>query len=401
MKSIIKSLLFILSGVLLAAGLLYGYTQFIKTSSQDTKSRELVEVNAGEALISHISGEIYLIRDEKIISPRAGDFIREGDVIKVVDESWCQIHFVGKATMKLKSNTLVRIQKLLSSSQEIDVRTELLTGSMMYKVDRLEITDNLEVIAQEKVYRVEGTEFMIEMDAEGSQVTVREGKVAVHHRDKTEKEQILEMVPAGYKLDLKGWDYLSELPDLRELNPEDKTMFEEESPVFIPQGGEALIYMDIQIKPEGAQLYLDGRLSGRGHMSGLFSPTDKLTILARKRGYKDKSLSIIPGESSSSTVIIMLEALGLEDSLQEEEEKAKEISAEALAAKYEQEMLDLRQKLEDSEAATKEILQEVRGLNQSLNSEKEDLEKALSNSLAEQEKLRNLITQIQSLTEDS
>ena len=288
MKPLVKSLLLIALGILLAVALLYGYSRIFNTPSQRDDTLQYIPVQPGDAVISRISGEVYIIREEKMITPRAGDAIREGDVIKVVDNSWCQVHISGKATMNIRSNTLLKVQKLLTGTRDIDIRTELLTGSMIYKVDRLEATDNLEVLAQKKIFRVEGTEFIVEAYSEGSRVAVREGHVAVLLED--EEETPLELLPAGKALDLRGWEESEALPASRELGSRDRRIFEEETPTLRSDDQEQLVYLEIKSEPAGAQIYLDGRLSGRQGLSGLFSPDDELVVLARKRGYQDVSL---------------------------------------------------------------------------------------------------------------
>ena len=313
MKSLVKSLLLITLGILIASALLYGYSRIFDTPSQRDESLQYVPVQPGDAVISRISGEVYIIREEKMITPRAGDAIREGDVIKVVDDSWCQVHISGKATMNIRSNTLLKVQKLLTGSRDIDIRTELLTGSMIYKVDRLEATDNLEVLAQKKIYRVEGTEFIVEAYSEGSRVAVREGHVAVLTEEN--EETPLDVLPAGKSLDLRAWEDSTPLPERRDLTPKDKRIFEEELPELRAEGLEQLVYLEIESEPAGAQIYLDGRLSGRQGLSGLFSPDEELQILARKRGYQDVNLKVTPKELNSSRIILKLDPLSLEESL--------------------------------------------------------------------------------------
>lgn len=414
MKSVIKSILLIFTGALAAAGLLFGYSYFVQSIGlgEGDETLSFVEIEPGDAVISHISGEVYIIREEKILSPEPGDAIREGDVIKVVDDSWCQVHFVGKATMNLRSNTLLRIQKLLTSTKDIDVRTELLTGSMIYKVDRLSVTDKLEVLAQEKIYRVEGTEFYVDSDG-GSRVSVREGKVAVLLKQENE-EQLIRMVPAGESLDLGSWKQGEELPENRSLSSADKTIFDQESPRLLEGSPDSLVYLEIKTSPGDAQLYLDGRLNSKGHLSGLFDPAKPLNILVRKRGYRDLVRRVIPGEMAASRMTLTMEALGLEESLREESETPPPESMEELKARFEAEsetlkddfsrqILASRSRLKEMEDLSLRLQREINSLEGSrllLSDEKRELETRLKESQEEQEKLRQLLLQIQELSAD-
>ncbi len=409
MKSLLKSLSLVFLGLVIAGALLYGYSRIFNTPSERDDTLQYVPVQPGDAVISRISGEVYIIREEKMLTPRAGDSIREGDVIKVVDNSWCQVHISGKATMNIRSNTLLKVQRLLTGTRDIDIRTELLTGSMIYKVDRLEATDNLEVLAQKKIYRVEGTEFIVEAYSEGSRVAVREGHVAVLLEE--DREAPLEILPAGKSLDLRGWESRTPLPESRELGLRDKKIFKDETPSLGSSGQTRLVYLEIETEPTGAQIYLDGRLSGRQGLSGLFSPDEELLLLARKRGYRDVSLKVTPKDLRSSRILLKLDPLSLEESLINETGRTAEPDIEELKARFE-EAEDLnssfKSQIRESEARLEELntlsrslkndLMTLEGDNSALRQEKSDLEKELEASIQEQEKLKNLLIEIQKLS---
>jgi hypothetical protein len=408
MKSLLKSVLLILSGVIISLGLLYGYSVIFKTAAGDyiEESLRFVPIEPGDAIFSQISGEVFVIREEKILTPKAGDGIREGDVIKVVNDSWCQIHFVGKATMNLRSNTLVKIQRLLSSTKDTDIRTELLTGSMIYKVDKLELSDNLEVIAQEKIYRVEGTEFFVEAFTNGgSSVAVKEGKVAVLLSG-AQDEAFIKSVPPGFSLDLNDWKKGTEPPDLNKLTQEQIRLFEKEGPGLPFVNKEELIYLEIVTEPAGAEVYINGRLTGRGRLSGLF-PGDKiLKIIVRKRGYEDKNENVTPGKLESSNLLFQLEPLGLDESLKSESMTAWPDPLKEIKARYEKEFQTLSSGFSSKIEETAETIKNLKNLSMNLESDikglkrtNSDLENQLEKSQEEQKKLRELLIQIQELSE--
>jgi len=408
MKSLIKSVLLIGSGILISLGLLYGYSVIFKSAAGDSSAESLrfVPIEPGDAVISHISGEVYIIREEQMITPRPGDAVREGDVIKVVNDSWCQIHIVGKATMRLRSNTLVRIQKLLSSSRDTDFRTELLTGSMIYKVDRLESTDNLEVVAQEKIFRVEGTEFFIEAFTGGSRVAVREGKVAVLEQAENLDENLLGTVSPGNSLDLRGWKQSDPLPGIKAMEPDQLNTIEEEGPTELFRQRENLIYLEMTTRPTGAEIYINGRLTGRNILKGLYPGAETLEITTRKRGYRDSRLEIKPADLTDSAIIIDLEPLGLNESLEMEEKESWPLSIDGLKAEYEREKQNIisgfenrieenRKTIDTLNSQSMNLESDIRGLKKT-NSQ---LQKELAKSLEDQKKLRELLLQIQELSE--
>ncbi|MDA3958436.1 FecR domain-containing protein [Oceanispirochaeta sp.] len=426
MKSLVKSLLLIMAGLLLAVGLLYGYSIFFKTAGNEglEESLRFIPIEPGDAIISRISGDVFIIREELILTPHVGDALREGDVIKVVDESWCQVHFVGKATMSLRSNTLVKIQKLLSSPMDSDIRTELLTGSMIYKVDRLDATDNLEVIAQEKIYRVEGTEFMVEIYSGGSRVAVQEGNVVVLQKSGNQEEKLLKTVPSGFSLDLQGWNKDLPLPEAKELNQEDKRIFEEEGPGLPYRDPATMMYLEIRTAPPGGQIFVDGKLTGQSRLSGLFPAEGNLTILARKRGFSDSSMNVKLQDLKSSLLVLKMNPLGLNESLEAEKTSSRPEKIDEIKSQFEKEISDLNsgfsRKIEENTQENKKLLQDSTNFSMSLQSDivnlrnknsalekkkteqekmRIELEKELENSLSEQQKLRDLLTQIQELSD--
>ncbi len=409
MKSILKSVLLVASGILISLGLLYGYSVLFKNAAlpSSVESLRFVPIEPGDAVISHISGEVYLIREEKMIAPRPGDAVREGDVIKVVDDSWCQIQIVGKATMKLRSNTLVRIQRLLSSGRDTDFRTELLTGSMIYKVDRLEATDNLEVVAQERIFKVEGTEFFIEAFAGGSRVAVTDGKVAVLDRTDPQDEKLIASVTPGNSLDLKEQKE-GTISGTRPISSEEEGIILNEGPFELNRVKEELIYLEITTVPRGADLYINGRLAGKNALDGLYPGAETLQITARKRGYRDSRLDIKPGDLTDPVIILSLTPLSLEESLQSEQEGGWPLSAAGLKADFEREKQNLidgfSSRIEENQQTINSLNSRSMGLEDSirkLEKSNTQLEKELKQSQEDQKKLRELLIQIQELSGQS
>ena len=249
-------------GVLLAAGLLYFYsdTLFNSPESESVKAvpEKIKPAEEGEAVITRISGEVFIIRAEEMITPLPGDRIREGDIIKVVDDSVCQVSFAGTASLKIRSNTLVKIRKLLSGNKDADIRTELLTGSMIYKVEELTNSENLQILAQERIYRVEGTEFMVQALPGGrTVVSVLDGKVAVLALDDNQQETLLKSLKPMEKLELHKDE--SEIPEIQDVTLKDEEVFRSESPDDIAVEREDLVYLQILSSPAGAQIYINGR----------------------------------------------------------------------------------------------------------------------------------------------
>ncbi|MBI9097250.1 MAG: hypothetical protein JEY91_02180 [Spirochaetaceae bacterium] len=87
MKQIIRTVMIFLIGLITASIATYIY--FNVTGSQK-EVRKLAPVSLSgseEAFITAISGEVYILRDEEIISAELGEALYAGDILKVVDDS--------------------------------------------------------------------------------------------------------------------------------------------------------------------------------------------------------------------------------------------------------------------------------------------------------------------------
>ena len=402
MKQFIKSAAFFLAGLIIAGILLYFYSSTVfNTSEPDETSlpETFSPAIPGDALITRISGEVYIIRNDEILTPLPGDRVLQGDIIKVVDDSICQIRFAGTASLKIRSNTLVRIQKLLSGTKDADIRTELLTGSMIYKVEELQDSQNLQILAQERIYRVEGTEFMVQaLPGTPTVLSVLDGKVAVFNLEENREETLLETLNAGEKTEIA--EDAGEL-SITPFSAEDSAVFTNESPEEIPVTEDGLVFLEVSSIPAGAQIYIDGRLNGYSKVQGLFLPDEELSILVRKRGYSDGSLKVVPIEEENRSIRIELTPLGLEETIIEEENRRNESSViRDLEEKHRQQLAEMRtsftQKLSAAESERETLKQSENFLTQ----ENMSLEEELARSREETRKLRDLIRQIQDIAEE-
>lgn len=398
MKPFLKSSLIFLTGVLLAAGLLYFYADHLFDSPEGAEAGALpgkaAAARLGEAVITRISGEVYLIRGEAMLTPSPGDLLREGDVIKVVDDSFCQVHFAGTAGLRIRSNTLVRIRRLLSGSKDADIRTELLTGSMIYKVQELKAGENLEILAQDRIYRVEGTEFMLQVLPENrTALSVLSGRVALFSPGP--EEAFLGALEARQSTVTSREDPAFETGP---LSPADEALFREELPSYLPIEQEGLVFLQIAGRPEGAQIYLDGRLNGRTRVEGLFPAERELTVLLRKRGYRDETRRVVPGALEGGRLAVALTPLGEAETLEEESRRDdRDPVVEALRQRHREEKERLRSSFSRQLAAAEEETRLRERAEAELKREKSGLEEALAASREESDKLRRLIKQIQEL----
>ncbi|OQY35224.1 MAG: hypothetical protein B6241_01635 [Spirochaetaceae bacterium 4572_59] len=402
MKQALKFLSFFIMGILLALGLLYFYADTFfnsPTPATEMMPQKIDSAKPGDAVITRISGEVFIIRNDVIHAPLPGDMVMEGDIIKVVDESFCQVRFAGTASLRIRSNTLVRIRKLLSGSKDADIRTELLTGSMIYKVKELKDSENLQILAQKRIFRVEGTEFMVEALPNGrTALSVVGGKVAVLSLNQDKTENLLKTLVKNERTILER--DVSILPEIEILSGDDRDLFKAESPDDLSIQREDLVYLQISSRPAGARIYINGRLNGSNKIKGLFLPDTELTILLRKRGYKDKTFHILPGELAERNIVIDLIPAGLDQTLEEEQKQENLSAVELLKLRHQEELTELRSSFTQKLAVSSHVSESLKKSETFLTKENISLEEELTKSRNEARKLRELIKQIQELAEE-
>ncbi|MBI9097249.1 MAG: hypothetical protein JEY91_02175 [Spirochaetaceae bacterium] len=296
-----------------------------------------------------------------------------------------------------------------------DIKTEILTGSMLYRVNKLSEGEKLEVKSEDRIFSVRGTTFFVDRNSEGTYLVVDEGLIAV-----SEKNGINEAIStaAGEELFIGTG---SERENLSSISARNSKILEESDNLNIlsiqPEKGR-LVKTGIVTVPPDAQIYVNGILSGKGRFTGLFPAEEELTFLVRKRGYKDKILSVKAGTDLEYT--ISLDPEGNDDSIlnRERERNTEESNFEKLRRELESknerlsEIEDLIISLKErnseleSESSTSENrmrrmttqIQELEQQKTDLTEEIEELKRKLDESTARESKLRELIKQIQDLS---
>ena len=94
-----------------------------------------------------------------------------------MDQSYCQIQFSDRGTAGLDSNTVMLMKKLVNAQKDMQIRTEVLMGSMLYRVNRLSENDEFQVESEGVLYDVKGTDFLVMRAADGVLLAVHEGTV--------------------------------------------------------------------------------------------------------------------------------------------------------------------------------------------------------------------------------
>jgi hypothetical protein len=118
-----------LAGVIISLLILGIYTRLLTPLVDTEESQILPPLNLvdKDVFITAITGEVFIIREEKIQTALIGDALFEGDVLKVVDQSYCQIQFADRGSAGLDSNTVMLMKKLVNADN-FKIRTEVSHG---------------------------------------------------------------------------------------------------------------------------------------------------------------------------------------------------------------------------------------------------------------------------------
>jgi hypothetical protein len=415
MKQIIRTIIIFLIGLTTASIAAYVYFNITGTVNDVRKLEPVSLSGKEEAFITAISGEVYILRNDSIINASLGEALFAGDIIKVVDDSFCQIQFSDLAAARIRSNSIIKIKNLFNLDKTPDIKTEILTGSMLYRVNKLSEGEKLEVKSADRIFSVRGTTFMLEKDNDGTYLIVDEGLVAVSAKDSAEDYL---STPAGKEFYLlKG----SDEGEISAISPGNRKIMEESSNLnflSIEPEGLKLVKTGVVTVPADAQIYVNGILSGKGHYTGLFPKEEEVVFLIRKRGYEDKVLSVTASDDLEYRVALdpegtdeMILAAELKRSAEENdlarlqreiESKNERLSeVEALILSLKERNSQLESDRNSSENQMRKMTSRIQVLEQQkedLSSEINLLKRKLDESTAREDKLRELIKQIQDLS---
>jgi len=402
MNTWIKNIALIAGGIALSLLLLFIYSQFITPQEKDKLS--LISPDIDGVFISAFSGEVYILRDNDTLVAQVGQALLEGDILKVVDDAFCQVQFAQHGTATLNSNTLLKLQRFLNAAKDQDIQTEILMGSMFYRVNKEESGRNFQVESAGTIYEITGTEFLIERSSEGTRLSVTEGSVLV---------QSLQNLWSSLQTNA-GQEVFVPL----EAPPESSVPISADSKHTIEslQGLSELVISQkencvlivVESDPQGGDIYLDGRKVGLNRFEGLFIPGQTLNFRIRKRGYHDGLLSVETQRNNNQLYRVELLPLPLSETLKEGLVPKSSPSAE-IRKEYENQLEqykeNLNQQLEELEEQKQQLQNQQNRLNnlreelEDYKNETADLQEQLGSRDEEINRLKDLITQIQALTE--
>lgn len=134
-----------------------------------------------QALITFLSGEVYVSRDsgewkEAVI----GESLKQGDSLRVDEDSYCEVQFGNTATIRIQQNTEVRLKDILLQMRLTKVKVALTAGAVLCKVRKLSKNDRFKIQTPSVICGVRGTQFVVRFSrSKGTVVAVKRGRVAV------------------------------------------------------------------------------------------------------------------------------------------------------------------------------------------------------------------------------
>lgn len=356
------------------------------------------------AVITHIAGPVYVLRGSESIPAFPGERLEPGDIVKVTEGAVAQVQLADKGSALLGSDTLVRFLKLTGADQKLELRTEILTGSLSYKVEKLDETESIVIESDGTEYEIRGTEFVIRKQADGTVLIVGDGEVRVMGH----VEGGVAMVGPGKQLYVAPEQAPGTVEDMTEEN---RLVLEESTPLpampYGYPGAPEPVLVEINADPPDAQIYIDGLKTGTGRFRSLLPKGTIIDVRIRRRGFDDYAFEL--SADSDTLIDIELKPSGLEDTLEEAQEESPLLAR--LRADYDRRLADLRSSFADASSrsaeadaeATAERRRREQEAMAQLEIEKarsDVLETELTDAQAENQKLRDLIRQIQDLTDD-
>ncbi len=137
------------------------------------------EVAAGYA--NHVSGSLFIIRDEALVQIRQGDPIYPADIISTGDSGRVKLNLGDGSTVYIAPKSQITIDHyMVKFGYRISGHFNMHWGKARFVVENLEGLDaNFSVKGKKATIKVKGTDFtMIEPDGEGqSQVMLHTGEI--------------------------------------------------------------------------------------------------------------------------------------------------------------------------------------------------------------------------------
>lgn len=185
LSKIIVSLVVVVALVGVGLFLLYdSLTVKVKKESvsQNIQKEELIkQPQKISATVSMVYGDVKVRNIGVLKDIEIGYQLSDGDIITTSSDSECEIQIVGKGVVKVKENSEVSFNELVSTvNNNKENIVELMKGNVRIAVKKLSEGEEFKVKTEAAVAAVRGTVFSVSFyQDKGAEVVVAEGKVAV------------------------------------------------------------------------------------------------------------------------------------------------------------------------------------------------------------------------------
>ncbi len=142
---------------------------------------EPVEVKGyTQAMVTFFSGEVTVLREGDYESLEIGDLLDQETVLKVGDDSFCEVQFGDMAVVRVQQKTELALSTIFMRLDEKKIGLEMAAGSILCKVGELGKKDSFKVRTATAAFGVRGTEFVVRVTEDRkTRLAVKTGKVAV------------------------------------------------------------------------------------------------------------------------------------------------------------------------------------------------------------------------------
>jgi hypothetical protein len=259
-----------------------------------------------QALVTFLSGEVFVYRNNKWEKVEIGDYFSGEDFIRVFSDSYCEVQFGGNAIISIQENSLLKLSEVYNSDSSSDIELDIKLGTLLCRVERITGQGKFVVKSENMAFGVRGTKFLLRKSGGKILLAVDEGKVAVIS-GATGAEQILVNEKQEIEIDDKS-KALGELKALSTLSQSELELINKLKLLPLKEKYIIdLVKIALVVKPADAEIYLAGEKVGYGVYAGLFAVGEELDFLIKRNGYKDRALKIKTEKGADSEYRIKLE----------------------------------------------------------------------------------------------
>ncbi len=300
----------IIMGVLTVLGLAALITVFLVKVSPAENARvslsALKAPSSDQALITFLSGRVYVYRGEEWKSAGIGDFLEADDYVRVFADAYCEIQFGDGSVVAVQENTLIKMSQVFHGDQGLDIELDLKLGTVLCSVQKLVGNSKFTVTSPTMAFGVRGTKFFVQKKQGTTLVAVEEGKVAVLSPN-TGAERLL----VGNKQEVEINDTDGSLGKLKDLSALSESQLELINKLKLLPLKEKyiieLVKMAVVADPLDAEIFLDGERVGYGVYAGLFPVGTELGFTIKHTGYLEKSFKVTAEKGGDSEYRVKLE----------------------------------------------------------------------------------------------